>query len=308
MGRAAAKAAVARARGDSVEPAVAVGFSVVTAQGRTAGALAANRQVADLRAPFEGPACPPRNEATSAVRAPTPAGDFDIPGLGLAMIAVKPGGFTASATLTTMTLTQPFWLGKFEVAQREWVQLMDANSSDFRGDCLPVDCVSWADAMEFCRRLTERERVAGRLPAHHAYRLPTEAQWEPAARAGGPPPAEPAALLDLAWCATTSGAAQPASGVWRMSTHPVGTKRANAWGFHDLSGNVAEWCLDWHADLPAGALTDPLGPDRGTHRVLRGGSWWADVQNCRVDLRHRAPPARHHHALGMRVALSAVLP
>ena len=185
---------------------------------------------------------------------------------------------------------------------------MEVNPSDFRGDCLPVDNVGWAEAAEFCRRLTQRESSAGRLPPGFAFVLPTEAQWEFAARAGGPLVTDPAELLSFAWCATTSGAVQPGSGVWRMSTHPVGTKSANSWGFHDLHGNVAEWCLDWHGDYPPDAIVDPRGPDLGTYRVLRGGSWWADVQNCRADSRHRAPPGRHHNALGLRVALSVVAP
>ncbi len=313
MGRAAAKTAIARVRGAPFDPAVAVDFAVVTAAGRVVHSLAREKWSVALRAPFECPACSSPDTSTPAAHAAgLPQGDFVIPGLGLAMIAVGPGTFSLStiepSVRTTVTLTRPFWLGKNEVTQREWTEVMGANPSDFRGDGLPVDQVAWADAMEFCRRLTERERAAGRLPPGHAYRLPTEAQWEYAARAGSAPVADPVAMLTFAWCATTSGATQPHSGVWRMSPHPVGTRRANAWGFHDLSGNVAEWCLDWHGELPSTSVTDPRGPDRGTYRVLRGGSWWADVQNCRVDSRHRAPPARHHNALGLRVALSAVSP
>lgn len=318
MGRAATKAAVARVRGERVEAAIAMNFTVVTSAGRASGSLAPESVTTDLRAPFECPPCPPPVELASGTRSSgQPTGDFVIPGLGLALIAVAPGKFTFSATEiepnqtgppahTTVALTRHFWLGKYEVTQRQWTEIMGSNPSDFRGDCLPVDNIGWADAMEFCRRLTGRERAAGRLYPGYTYTLPTEAQWEYAARAGGPPVADPDALLVFTWCATNSGAVQPGSGVWRMSTHPVGAKRANPWGFHDLHGNVAEWCLDWHGALPLGMLTDPRGPEQGTYRVLRGGCWWADVQNCRADSRHRAPPARHHNGLGMRVALSGV--
>ena len=320
MGRAAATAAIARAQGARIEPAIAVGFAVVTAAGRHSPALPPERLAADLRAPFEGQRCPPPGKAATATSpSGSPPGDFVIPGLGLAMIAVAPGTFVLGPAAgdsvgagrparTIVTLTRPFWLGRCEVTQREWIQIMGSNPSDFRGDCLPVDNIGWGDATEFCRRLTERERAAGRLPAGLAFALPTEAQWEYAARAGGLPVADADALSGFAWVATNSGEVQRGSGVWRMSSHPVAAKRANPWGFHDLSGNVAEWCLDWHDELPAGTLTDPRGPEHGTYRVLRGGCWWTDAQNCRADSRHRAPPSRHHNGLGLRVALGAAAP
>jgi formylglycine-generating enzyme required for sulfatase activity len=206
-----------------------------------------------------------------------------------------------------VTISRGFWLGACDVTQRQWSQMMPSNPSDFHGACLPVDNVTWGDACEFCRQLTAQESAAGRLPAGYAYMLPTEAQWEYAASAGAPARTT-TEVLEQAWCATNSGTGDTASGVWRMSTHPVGEKRPNAWGFYDLLGNVAEWCADWSDTYPAGDVTDPCGPDHGTYRVLRGGCWWADVQNCRPESRHKAPPGRHHSALGLRVGLRTISP
>ena len=302
MGRAAANAAVALARHTKPVSAAAVDFTVVTAAGRASPSIEPVRAAAEVRAPFECPSCRPSDRTREPDKAKH---SFTIPDLDLAMLALAPGTFGRSVR-ATVTLTRACWLGQCEVTQRQWTRLMDSNPSNFRGDCLPVDNIAWPEATEFCRRLTVRESAAGRLPDGYAYTLPTEAQWEYAARAGSPIVVDDDVLLDSTWCATTSGAVQPESGVWRMSTHPVGTKRANAWGFFDLGGNVAEWCLDWEGELPAESATDPHGPVQGTYRVLRGGSWWADVQNCRADSRHRAPPTRHHDGLGMRVALSAI--
>lgn len=165
--------------------------------------------------------------------------------------------------------------------------------------------------MNFCRRLDERERTAGRLPEGYCYTLPSEAQWEYACRAGM---MENCAgnLEDFAWFAGNSGSWSHPRGPlsrkdydrWRMTSHPVGQKKPNAWGLFDMYGNVEEWCLDWYGSYPDESVTDPSGPAFGKYRVLRGGSWWTDPQNCSAANRFKAPPRRHHSALGFRIALA----
>jgi len=244
-----------------------------------------------------------------------------IPDLGLVMVQIPAGTFRMGASPeergfrdidtapTTVRISRPFWLGKFEVTQREWRAIMKDNPSDFVGDLLPVDSVDWEMATEFCRRLTERERQAGRLKAGYVYALPTEAQWEYACRAGSTGPV--GKLDDLGWYTGNSGSWAPSPGpasartgeVWRMGTHPVGQKLPNAWGLYDMYGNVLEWCSDRYGQYPVGEVTDPAGAGTGSARVLRGGGWWTDPQVCNAFSRTKAPPNRHHSALGFRLAL-----
>ena len=169
-------------------------------------------------------------------------------------------------------ISKAFYLGKFEVTQEQWAQLMEENPSWFKGGKLPVEQVFWGQAQEFIRRLNSKE-------GHTRYRLPTEAEWEYAAWAGRsaplvvPPATDRSVLERFAWYGENSGNA----------THPVGQKEANAWGLHDMLGNVNEWVLDWfdagyYAESP---LLDPAGPASGSLRVRRGGSWGDDADNCR---------------------------
>ena len=171
-----------------------------------------------------------------------------------------------------VTISQDFWMGRYEVTQEEWEAVMGKNPSRFKrcGPRCPVERVSWEDVQEFLRRLNERESGSG-----YAYRLPTEAEWEYAARAGttGPRYGE---LDEIAWYLDNSG----------RKTHPVGQKRANAWGLHDMLGNVAEWVADWYGEYPSGASTDPTGPRSGSNRVPRGGSWASDAGSVRSAIRH----------------------
>lgn len=173
---------------------------------------------------------------------------------------------------------------------------MSVNPSRYKsvGTEAPVDSLSWYDANEFCRRLNERERAAGRLPEGYAYSLPTEAQWEYACRAGltGPHAGETGRF---AWIEKESG----------KSTRPVATRAPNAWGLFDMNGNVWEWCLDFYADrLPGGSVTDYAGPPGGTLHVLRGGGWNSPAKDARFASRLRAAPGESFENAGFRLALS----
>ncbi|WP_414660469.1 formylglycine-generating enzyme family protein [Horticoccus sp. 23ND18S-11] len=247
--------------------------------------------------------------AAASAPAPVESRERVIADLDLVLIRIEPGTFTmgsaaeepernkAEAPRMLVTLTQPFWLGRTEVTQAQYEAIAGANPSTFStaGKTHPVERVSWIDAMAFCRKLTERERAAGRLSAQEAYTLPTEAQWEYACRAGttGAYPGEPDAM---AWHSGNSDG----------TTHAVGLKRPNAWGLHDMTGNVLEWCYDWYGNYPGGTVTDPTGPERGYYRMARGGSWRTGAQLGRSAARGGGSPGRLDYTIGFRLALCAV--
>lgn len=229
--------------------------------------------------------------------------NFRVPALGLELVWVKPGTFAMGSPgagdgderpVTRVTLTAGFWLGVTEVTQAQWTAVMGKNPSAHRGDNLPVESVTWTEAREFCRRLSEREQAGGRLPPGFAFTLPTEAQWEFACRSGttGDYAGDPGAM---AWHGGNSG----------YETHPVRTKRPNAWGLYDMHGNVWEWCLDWYAPYPGGSTTDPAGPASGADRVYRGGSWGDVAGASRSSFRNGRGPEFRLGSLGLRVALVA---
>jgi formylglycine-generating enzyme required for sulfatase activity len=228
---------------------------------------------------------------------------WTIPDLGLVLMPIAAGTFAMGSEngdsdekpLTRVTITQAYWLGKTEVTQREWSAIMGSNPSSFKGDSLPVENVSWTDAMEFCRKLTARERAAERLPEGYAYTLPTEAQWEYACRSGTT--GDYAGELDaMAWYGSNSG----------NTTHAVGMKLANAWGSADMHGNVWEWCADWYGNYPGGSVSDPKGADSGPRRVGRGGGWGYPARYCRSAFRDANGPGYRYRNLGFRLALSSV--
>jgi formylglycine-generating enzyme required for sulfatase activity len=181
---------------------------------------------------------------------------------------------------TTVTLSRGFWIGKYEVTQEEYLAVMNTNPSIFPGDLSrPVTSVSWPDATNYCATLTQREIAAGRIPAGSQYRLPTEAEWECAARAGtstrfsyGDDP-DYTSLPNHAWYASNSG----------LTPHPVGQKLPNPWGLYDMEGNVVEWCQDWFGSLPGGVQTDPTGPASSAsgRKVVRGGAFDNSEQSAR---------------------------
>jgi formylglycine-generating enzyme required for sulfatase activity len=209
-----------------------------------------------------------------------------------------------------VTLSKPFWLGKYAVTQGQWAVLVGNNPSDFKqvGKDAPVENVSWDDAMAFCKRLTERERVLGRLPEGYEYTLPTESEWEYACRAGTTTPFHTGANL------TTSQGnyngkypyAGNAKGEYRAATTKVGSFAPNDWGLSDMHGNVWEWCLDWYGDYPKGAVIDPTGAFAGSRRVDRGGGWGSSAQCCRSASRYWGEPGYRDSNLGFRLALRSV--
>ncbi len=194
-----------------------------------------------------------------------------------------------------VTLTRPFYIGVYEVTNAEWRRVMGSVPSQWKDDERPVEKVSWDDANEFCRRLSEmpEEKDAGRI-----YRLPTEAEWEYACRAGSTTEYsfgdDESLLGDFAWFDGNAGS----------QTHPVGQKRPNAWGLYDMHGNVWEWCSDGWADYPRGSVTDPKGWSWSSGRVVRGGSWYDSARFCRSSCRPGSVPSFRSNDLGFRLALS----
>ena len=194
-----------------------------------------------------------------------------------------------------VTLTKPFMLGTYEVTQGQYQRVMGTNPSKFKGANNPVENVSWDDAVEFCRKLSElsAEKAAGNV-----YRLPTEAQWEYACRAGTTTEYsfgdDDSDLGDYAWFRENSS----------NETHPVGDKLPNAWGLYDMHGNVVEWCQDLYGDYPSGSVTDPTGPASGSSRVFRGGCWNSAAEVCRSADRYGRYPSLRSYFYGFRVSLS----
>ena len=170
-----------------------------------------------------------------------------------------------SETQHEVTLTKPFYMGKYEVTQEQWESLMVNNLSFYRGPKLPVTDVSWEDCQEFIKKLNKK--------TDGGYRLPTEAEWEYACRAGT------TTAYSFGDNITPKDANYADSGIFKPVA--VGSYKPNSFGLYDMHGNVFEWCEDWHADYQAGAVTDPKGPAKGESRVLRGGSFDFDVSEAR---------------------------
>ena len=195
-----------------------------------------------------------------------------------------------------VVLTRGFFLGETECTQGQWEAVMGSNPSGCKGSDRPVERVSWEEAVEYCRELTAKQCAEGILPEGWEWRLPTEAEWEYAARAGTT--GERYGELDtIAWHGGNSG----------IQTHPVKQKTANAWGLYDMIGNVKEWCSDWHGYYPTGSETDPTGPNSGSSRVIRGGGWSTVVGNARSTYhRDGYGPGARVGTVGFRPALSSV--
>ena len=217
------------------------------------------------------------------------------------MVYVEGGTFTMGATSEqgsdaysdekpahSVTLSG-YYIGKYEVTQKLWKAVMGSNPSRFKGDNLPVERVSWNDVQEFLRKLNA---MTGKN-----YRLPTEAEWEFAARGGnssrGYKYSGSNSLGSVAWYYDNSG----------DRTHAVGTKSPNELGIYDMSGNVLEWCQDWYGSYSSSSQRNPKGPNSGSSRVLRGGSWFYSARYCRVSRRNCYTPGSRYYDLGFRLAL-----
>ncbi|MDR1921073.1 MAG: formylglycine-generating enzyme family protein [Candidatus Adiutrix sp.] len=191
-----------------------------------------------------------------------------------------------------VTISQPFYLGKYAVTQAQWEAVMGNNPSFFKGLSNPVERVSWEDVQEFIKKLNQKEGTS-------KYRLPTEAEWEYAARAGTTSRYsfgdDAEALGRYAWYWDNSG----------MTTHPVGGKEPNGWGLYDMHGTVWEWVQDWYGDYAGSSATDPQWPSSGSYRVNRGGSWLSYARYCRSASRDSRSPDSRGLILGFRLAFSS---
>ncbi len=234
-----------------------------------------------------------------------PPGEFM---MGSGQMAMQRGAF---CTEHRVTLTKPFELGVYEVTQEQYERVIGTNPSAGRGDQNPVQKISWDDAIEFCRKLSSypEEKAAG-----CEYRLPTEAEWEYACRAGTTTRYsfgdDDSNLDDYALYGTFSEQLKATAGPAPYRTPgPVGTKRPNPWGLYDMHGNVWEWCQDWFGDYPDAPVTDPQGPSSSLTKSFRGGSFWHDAKGCQSAYRHRGDPNRAgNNDLGFRVVRTRTRP
>jgi formylglycine-generating enzyme required for sulfatase activity len=216
-----------------------------------------------------------------------------------------------------VTISRGFWMGKYEVTQAEYLAVMGSNPSWFPGDLnRPVERVSWFDCTNYCAMLTTREQAAGRLPSGYAYRLPTEAEWEYACRAGTTTPFHYGSALRSGmvnfWgyceyppCGGDLSCCNNPSGLYLERTTSVGSYAPNAWGLHDMHGNVWEWCSDRYGVYPNGSVTDPQGAQTGTFRVFRGGSYGDYAFYCRSANRFHDFPNGWYVNIGFRVVLAS---
>ena len=246
------------------------------------------------------------SDNSSSTSVTSGASEISIPvsnGITIDMVKVEAGTFKMGATsemkkpfkwekpVRQVTLTNDYYMGKYEVTQALWQTVMGSNPSRFKGsNNLPVECVSWDDCQEFIRKLN--------IMTGRSFRLPTEAEWEYAARGGkkscGYQYSGSSNILDVAW-------------YWDNSldgTHVVGMKQANELGLYDMTGNVFEWCKDWYGAYRSSSLINPAGTASGADRVCRGGGWGSSMRCCRSSYRDYYPPNYRYGNLGFRLVLS----
>jgi formylglycine-generating enzyme required for sulfatase activity len=204
--------------------------------------------------------------------------------------------------VTHVVIPHGFWMGQCEVTQGEFQAVTGKRPSNARGETnCPVEKVSWYDAMQYCVQRTQQEQLAAKLPEGYAYRLPTEAEWEYACRAG----------TTTRYCyGDDKGEFRLGEYAWFLRngssmTHPVGLLKPNAWGLHDMHGNVWEWCFDrWQSILPGGSITNLPVAGEGSLRVARGGSWLYEGKACRSANRDDYGPSNRCSDVGFRVVLA----
>ncbi len=248
----------------------------------------------------EVPVAKPRLDGKEAVAGDT--NTLTVNGVRFDLVWVAPGSFDMGANdsdakkdekpVHKVTLTKGYWIGKTEVTQKQWEAVMGDNPSNWNGDDFPVKNVSWYDCQKFIEKLNG-------LQGEVKFALPTEAQWEFAARGGtkgkGCKYSGSYNVGEVAWYFGNSGG----------EAHHVGTKAANELGIHDMSGNVWEWCQDWYGNYPDDSVEDPSGAGSGVFRVSRGGSWNYAVDGCRPACRLKYTPDGQNHHQGFRLAASA---
>jgi len=207
-----------------------------------------------------------------------------------------------------VTISYTFWMGEKEVTQAQYQALMGTNPSNFPGANKPVEQVTWNNAVAYCAALTTQQAALGNVPAGYQYRLPTEAEWEYACRAGTTTEFNTGAALfcnDAKFYYSYHSNSQCYSS-GTGSTVPVGSYAPNAWGLYDMHGNVWEWCLDSVANYPSGPVTDPFVTG-GPNRVFRGGGWGFNSYDCRSAFRSSYNPGITNYDFGFRVVLAPVL-
>ncbi|WP_302428050.1 formylglycine-generating enzyme family protein [uncultured Prevotella sp.] len=223
-------------------------------------------------------------------------------GISIDMVRVEAGTFTMGATpemeepcggekpTHQVTLTNDYYIGKYEVTQALWQAVMGSNPSAYKGESLPVERVSWNDCQVFISKLN---RITGKT-----FRLPTEAEWEYAARGGkkgsGHQYSGSSNLSYVAWYEDNSGS----------KTHAVGSKQANELGIYDMTGNVYEWCQDWYDNYSSSSQVNPTGANSGVFRMFRGGGWFDIARCCRLSYRRSLLPDERCATLGLRLVLS----
>ena len=264
-------------------------------------------------------------------------------GVKLELVWIKPGKFLMGSpvnedgrevgvgqgagreTQHEVTITTGFWMGKYEVTQAQWERVMGNNPSQFKdaGKDAPVEQVSWNNCQEFLKKLNERVAASASAPAGlrrddgSRFRLPSEAEWEYACRAGTKTAysfGNDFANLCRYGNYREKSSGLPVGGKWFektdlnhddgfKTTAPAGKYRANAWGLCDMHGNVFEWCQDWFEDYAAGDAKDPTGPSAGSARVIRGGSWNVEPSDCRSAFRFSLDPSNRLSPIGLRVVV-----
>ena len=241
--------------------------------------------------------------------------------IGMKLVRIHAGSFTMGSPVDeegrkdmqesayAVSISKSYYLGVYEVTQGQYETVMGGNPSYFSGKTIgnrdsskyPVENLTWDEAVFFCKKLSDLpdEKGAGRV-----YRLPTEAEWEYACRATSSAAFcfgdSSEGLGEFAWFGEDADDPKLAD-----FTHPVGGKKANRWGLHDMHGNVGEWCQDWFRLYPSGEVTDPQGPPVGSVRVFRGGSFQNEANDCRSARREGEPQLRREFDVGLRIALSA---
>ena len=241
-----------------------------------------------------------------------PPGENDPPkhftnSIGMKFVWISPGSFMMGSpkeekeridneTQHKVTLSKGFYMGVYTVTQEQWQEVMGNNPSEFKGvKNLPVERVSWDDCQQFIKKLREKDKKV--------YRLPSESEWEYSCLAGTK------TAFHFGETISTDQAnyngnyiyGNGKKGVYREKTTPVDSFPANAWGLHDMHGNVLQWCQDWYGDYPQKDVVDPQGPEKGQLRVGRGGSWGFDPGVCRSAFRLRDGPGTRHPSGGLRV-------